>query len=163
MPLIGDGRVLEMRKKEYEINDFTEIEEMLNRAEVCRLGLADGGTPYIVPMNFGYRDRALYFHTGQAGKKIDILRNNSTVCFEVEIDAEIVRSDTACGWGMKYRSAVGTGRALFIEDQAGKKEALDIIMAHYDSAGVWEYRDKSFEKACIIKVIIESVTGRKAG
>jgi uncharacterized protein len=151
-----------MRKKEYEITDFAEIEEILNRAEVCRLGLADGDTPYIVPMNYGYRDRALYFHTGQAGKKIDILRKNSTVCFEVEIDAVIVRSDTACGWGMKYRSAVGTGRALFVEDPAGKKEALDIIMAHYDGAGAWEYREKSFERACIIKVEIGTISGRKA-
>lgn len=151
-----------MRKKEYEITDFREIEEILNRAEVCRLGLADGGTPYIVPMNFGYRDRALYFHTGQAGKKIDILRKNSAVCFEVEIDAAIVRSDTACGWGMKYRSAVGTGRALFVEDPAGKKEALDIIMAHYNGAGAWEYRENSFDRACIIKVEIGTITGRKA-
>ncbi len=152
-----------MRKKEFEITDFSEIEEILNRAEVCRLGMADGGTPYIVPMNFGYRERALYFHTGRAGRKIDILRKNSMVCFEVEIDAAVLRSDTACGWGMKYRSVVGTGKARLIENPAGKKEALDIIMAHYDDAGAWEYRETSFEKTCIIKVTIESVTGRKAG
>lgn len=152
-----------MRKKEYEITDFSEIEEILNRAGVCRLGLADGAAPYIVPMNFGYRDRALYFHTGHAGKKIDILRKNPSVCFEVEIDAAVIPSDTACGWGMAYRSVVGTGTARFIGDAAGKKEALDIIMAHYDNSREWEYREASFEKACIIKVIIESVTGRKAG
>jgi uncharacterized protein len=150
-----------MRKKEYEITDFAEIEEILGKTWVCRLGLADGGTPYIVPMNFGYRDRALYFHTGHAGKKIDILKKNNTVCFEVEIDAAPVRSDTACGWGMTYRSIVGTGRASFIDDPAGKKQALDIIMAHYDGTGPWEYRQASFEKACIIKVEIETITGRK--
>ena len=152
-----------MRKKEFEITDFSEIEEILNRAEICRLGLADGGTPYIAPMNFGYRDRALYFHTGHAGKKIDILRKNPAVCFEVEIDAAVIRSDTACGWGMKYRSVIGTGEAVFVEDAAGKKKALDIIMAHYDDAGAWEYRENSFDRACIIKVEVETITGRKVG
>jgi len=152
-----------MRKKEFEITDFSEIEEILNRAGVCRLGLADGDTPYIVPLNFGYRDRAIFFHTGQAGKKIDILRKNPAVCFEVEIDTAVIRSDTACGLGMAYRSVVGAGTARFIEDAAGKKEALDIIMAHYDGAGAWEYRETSFGKACIIKVEIKTITGRKAG
>jgi uncharacterized protein len=153
---------MHMRKKEYEITDFSEIENILNSASICRLGLADGGTPYIVPMNFGYRDRVIYFHTGQAGKKIDILRRNATVCFEVDIEAEAVPADIACGWSMRYRSAVGTGRAVFVDDPAGKKEALDIIMAHYDNAGSWEYREKSFERACIIRVEIETITGRKA-
>jgi len=151
-----------MRKKEREITDLTEIEELLNRAEICRLGMADGGTPYIVPMNFGYRNRALYFHTGTAGKKIDILRKNDTVCFEADLDIEVVRADTACGWSMRYRSAVGTGRAVFVEDAAGKKEALDIIMAHYGGTGPWEYRENSFERACIIKVEIGTITGRKS-
>lgn len=152
-----------MRKKEYEITDFSEIEKIFGSAWVCRLGLVDGRTPYIVPMNFGYRDRALYFHTGHAGKKIDILRNNPLVCFEVDIDAAPIRSATACGWSMAYRSVVGTGTARFIEDATGKKEALDIIMAHYDDAGAWEYREQSFDKACIIRVEIETVAGRKAG
>lgn len=152
-----------MRKKEFEIADFSEIEEILDRAEVCRLGLADDGVPYIVPMNFGYRDRTLYFHTGHAGKKIDIIRKNSTVCFEVEIDTALIRSDTACGWGMAYRSVLGTGTARFIEDAAGRKEALDIIMAHYDDSKEWEYREASLVKASIIKVGIETITGRKTG
>ena len=151
-----------MRKKEYEITDFAEIEEILNRAMVCRIAMADGGRPYIVPMNFGYRNRALYFHTGQAGKKIELLRKNPVVCFEAEVDVEVLRSDTACGFGMAYRSVVGSGTAVFVEDAAGKKEALDIIMAHYDGAGTWEYRESSFERACIIRVGIETITGRKA-
>ncbi len=152
-----------MRKKEYEITDFTEIEAILRKAMVCRLAMTDGALPYLVPLNFGYRHRALYFHTGQAGKKIDILKKNPLVCFEVEVDAELLPADVACGFGMRYRSVVGTGRAEFVEDPAGKREALDIIMAHYSPRKAWEYRERSFERTCVIRVAIDSITGRKAG
>jgi len=152
-----------MRKKEYEITDFSEIEAILEKALVCRLAMTDGDVPYIVPLNFGYRDRRLYFHTGHAGKKIDILKKNNIVCFEVDADAEILRADIACGYGMKYRSVIGTGRAEFVEDRDGKREALDIIMGHYSEQGSWDYREHSFERTCIIRVTIETITGRKAG
>jgi nitroimidazol reductase NimA-like FMN-containing flavoprotein (pyridoxamine 5'-phosphate oxidase superfamily) len=152
-----------MRKKEYEISELAGIEEILLKADICRLAMADGAVPYIVPLNFGYRDRALYFHTGMAGKKIDILKKNPVVCFEVDVDAELIRSDTACGYGMKYRSVIGTGRAQFVDDSDAKREALDIIMAHYSQQGTWEYRQHSFERTCIIKVSIDAMTGRKAG
>lgn len=149
-----------MRKKEKEITDFTQIEAILREADICRLGLSDGAIPYIVPLNFGYRDRTLYFHTGHEGKKIDFLKKNNLVCFEVDVDAGIIRSDVACGWSMKYRSVVGTGRAVFIEDRSEKARALDIIMSHYSGNGAWTYREKSFEKACVIKVTIDDISGR---
>jgi uncharacterized protein len=149
-----------MRKKEKEIADFREIEAILIKADICRLGLSDGGIPYIVPLNFGYRDRTLYFHTGHEGKKIDILKKNNMVCFEADIDAELIRADVACGWSMKYRSVVGTGRAVFVEDRSEKAQALDIIMTHYSENVGWTYREKSFEKACIIKVVIDDISGR---
>ncbi len=152
-----------MRKKEYEITDLAGIEAILLKAEICRLAMTDGAVPYIVPLNFGYRDRTLYFHTGLAGKKIDLLKKNSIVCFEVDVDAELIRSDTACGYGMKYLSVVGSGRAEFVEDRDGKKEALDIIMGHYSGKDSWDYREHSFERTCIIRVSIETMTGRKAG
>jgi len=152
-----------MRKKEYEITDLAEIEAILLKADICRLAMTDGAVPYIVPLNFGYRDRALYFHTGLAGKKIDILKKNNAVCFEVDVDAELIRSDIACGFGMKYRSVVGTGKAEFVADPDKKRKALDIIMGHYSRQATWEYRENSFERTCIIKVTIDAMTGRKAG
>lgn len=151
-----------MRKKEYEISDFSEIEAILREAVVCRLAMADGAVPYIVPLNFGYRDRTLYFHTGMSGMKIDILKKNNLVCFEVESGIELICADVACGYGMKYRSVVGTGRAEFVEDRDGKRKALDIIMSHYSERSTWDYQEYSFERTCIIAVSIDSVTGRRS-
>lgn len=129
---------------------------------MCRIALADGGAPYVVPVNFGYQDGCLYFHSDREGKKMDILRRNSRVCFEVDIDQELVRRKTACQWGMRYRSVIGFGRAFFVEGREEKRAALDIIMQHY-SDGPFQYDEKQVDEVAIVRVEIDSMTGKQAG
>jgi nitroimidazol reductase NimA-like FMN-containing flavoprotein (pyridoxamine 5'-phosphate oxidase superfamily) len=150
-----------MRRKEKEITEKSEIESIMHKSLVCRLGLADNGTPYIVPLCFGYKDNCLYFHSAREGRKIDLLRRNNAVCFEFDSDLEIQAAKAACDWGMKYRSVIGYGRASFIDDRDAKRKALDVIMTQY-SDGVFEYSEKAFEKMLVIKVEIESMTGKKS-
>jgi len=150
-----------LRRKEKEITDKSEIESIIRKSLVCRLGLADNGTPYIVPLCFGYKDNSLYFHSAKEGRKIEILRRNNEVCFEFDIDSEIKSGKGACAWGMKYRSVIGYGTATLIEDPEEKRKALDVIMAQY-ADGAFEYSEKVFGKALVIKVEIESMTGKKS-
>ncbi len=151
-----------MRKKDKEIKDIAVIEDILSRATVCRLGLCEANQPYVVPLCFGYKDNALYFHCAREGKKLDILRANNNVCFEVDIDHEIVKADKACGWGMKYKSVIGFGKAVFVEDAESKRKGLDIIMQNY-SEGAFEYSEEAVKKTVVIKVEIESMTGKQSG
>jgi nitroimidazol reductase NimA-like FMN-containing flavoprotein (pyridoxamine 5'-phosphate oxidase superfamily) len=151
-----------MRRKEKEILDREEIESIINKADVCRFGLAVDNNPYIVPLNFGYRDNCLYFHTPQVGKKIDMIKTNNRVCFELDIDREVVRAENPCDWTMKFRSVIGYGRAFLVEDIDDKRLALDIIVEHY-SGRVNEYKEKMVEHLAVIKVQIESMTGKKSG
>ena len=59
-----------MRKKEREITDRVELEQILKKALILRLAMNDPGSPpYIVPVNFGYRDGAIYFHDSSAAKR----------------------------------------------------------------------------------------------
>lgn len=150
-----------MRRKEKEITDIREIESIIRKAQVCRLALADEGLPYIVPLCFGFRDNALYFHSAGEGRKIEILKRNNQVCFEFDILSEVKPGNTACAWGMKYRSVIGYGQAALIEDPGQKREALDIIMAQY-ADGAFEYSQKAFDQALAIKVDISSMTGKKS-
>jgi nitroimidazol reductase NimA-like FMN-containing flavoprotein (pyridoxamine 5'-phosphate oxidase superfamily) len=152
-----------MRRKEKEITSLKEIEAVLAASRICRLAMVDGGEPYLVPMNFGYREGALYFHTAREGRKIDVLRKNSRVCFEVEADVTIVESEEACDWGTRYRSVIGTGSASFVEDESEKRECMDIIMRHHSGKGGWYFREASARKACIIKVVIDTMAGKKSG
>jgi hypothetical protein len=116
--------------------------------------------PYIVPLCFGYKDKRLYFHCAHEGKKIDILKRNNRVCFEVEVDQELVASEAACAWGMKFRSVVGFGRAFFIDDAESKKRALDIIMRHYSDKR-YAYDEDVLSKTLIIEVEIDCMTGKQ--
>ena len=150
-----------MRRKEKEIIDKSEIESIIRKSMVCRLGLADNGKPYVIPLCFGYDKGALFFHSAKEGRKIEILKKNNQVCFEFDIAPEVKAGKTACAWGMKYRSVIGFGRALFVEDPEKRRKALDSIMRQY-ADGDFEYSEKSFEKALVIKVEIESMTGKKS-
>ena len=76
-----------MRRQEREIRDEAEIQEILEKGLVCRLGLYDGQYPYVVPLNYGYRNGCIYFHCAREGRKIDILKKNDRVCIEVDIDS----------------------------------------------------------------------------
>jgi nitroimidazol reductase NimA-like FMN-containing flavoprotein (pyridoxamine 5'-phosphate oxidase superfamily) len=148
-----------MRRKEKEIKDKAEIEQILNRAFVCRLGLCDNGRPYVVPLCFGYKDNALYFHCAAEGKKLDILRENNNVCFEVDMDCQIIEAEQACSFGVKYKSVIGFGRALLIEDPELKRRGLDVIMQRF-SKGPFEYPQRNLEKTMVVKVEIDSMTGK---
>ena len=113
-----------MRRVEKEIKENQEIAAIMQKAEVCRIALVDGDSPYIVPVNFAVHDNHLYFHSAMDGRKIDILRKNNKVCFEIDIDTEIFKSSEPCSWGMKYLSVIGFGQAFFIENPGEKKKAI---------------------------------------
>jgi len=150
-----------MNREEREVTDINEIEEILHKANILRIALCEKDTPYIIPVNFGYNQRAIYIHSSKKGKKIDILNKNNNISFEVEIDTEIVRSKKACNYTMKYKSVIGFGKAFFVHDFREKKKALDTIMSHY-SSGVFDYPLEIIEKTCIIRIDIESMTGKKS-
>lgn len=70
-----------MRRAEKEITNRREIDSILLKATVCRIGFIDHETAYIVPLNFGYSDNCLYFHSAPNGKKIDLLKKKSNDLF----------------------------------------------------------------------------------
>jgi len=151
-----------MRRLDREITDRAQIESIIKQSSVCRLAMSDNNRPYLVPLNFGYRDEALYFHCAKEGKKIDILKNNPVVCFEFDSGHELVTADKSCDWGMKYQSVIGYGTAFFIEDMQKKKEALAIIMNQYSGA-YHEFEEAVVLNTAIIKVEIEKMTGKIKG
>jgi nitroimidazol reductase NimA-like FMN-containing flavoprotein (pyridoxamine 5'-phosphate oxidase superfamily) len=63
---------------------------------------------------------------------------------------------------MKYRSVIGFGKAELIEDIESKRRALNIIMQNY-LEGSFEYPEEAIQETVIIRVEIESMTGKKLG
>jgi len=93
-----------MRRNDRAVDSLTEITSILEDCQVCRLAMCDEDMPYIVPLNFGYTLTdgvlTLYFHCAPEGRKVDILRRNPRVCFEMDIPRELTTGDIACAYSM---------------------------------------------------------------
>jgi len=151
-----------MRRKEKEITDKTAIESIILRSSVCRLALSEDNHPYIIPLCFGYKENSLYFHSAPEGRKLEIIRSNKRVCFEFDIDYRIVEAQEACGWSMNYRSVIGFGKASVIDDPDEKIKAMNAIIQHYTGKPL-PYSEAKLKDTVIIKVEIESITGKESG
>jgi nitroimidazol reductase NimA-like FMN-containing flavoprotein (pyridoxamine 5'-phosphate oxidase superfamily) len=150
-----------MIRKDREIRDIAQIEDIIRHAMVCRLALSDDGCPYIVPLCFGYENRTLYFHCAGKGRKTDIIAKNNQVCVEFDIDSEIKTGENACKCSMRYRSVIGFGKAYLIDDADEKRHALDMIMAHYLGKSPFEYSESALKNTLIIRIDIEEMTGKQ--
>jgi hypothetical protein len=148
-----------MRRKDREIKDKAGIERIIKKALVCRVALSDGDSPYVFPVCFGFKDGCLYFHSAQEGRKIDILRRNNKVCIEMDIDTEMIEGEIGCEWGIRYSSVIGFGTASFVEDVEEMKEALSVLLEHY-SDKKYEFSEKSLKQVMVIKIQVESLTGK---
>jgi uncharacterized protein len=151
-----------MRRKDKEISDRPAIEAIIKQANVCRLAMVDGDKPYIVPLCFGYQDNVLYFHGALEGQKIDLIRKNPNVSFELDIVMKIAEAEDACKWSMKYQSVVGFGRAVLVESYEEKIKGLGIIMSQY-SDKTYAYPDDRLRATAVFKVEIAGMSGKQSG
>lgn len=124
-----------MRRKDREVTDMGEIEQIIDKCDVCRIAFSDNTIPYIVPMNFGYQlsgeGLILYFHCAIEGKKLDIMNKNANVCFEMDCSHKLVTGNLACDYTMGYESVIGNGQICYITDHKEKIDAFKFIMKKY--------------------------------
>jgi nitroimidazol reductase NimA-like FMN-containing flavoprotein (pyridoxamine 5'-phosphate oxidase superfamily) len=152
-----------MRRKEREISDNGIIEKIIMKADVCRIAIANDNMPYIVTMNFGYEDDvnpSIYFHCANEGRKLEMIRKNNLVCFQMDADHEISKGEKGCDWGMKYSSIVGYGHISFITGNDSKKKGLDCILEHYGGGGNYQYDEKTIEGTTILRLDIKEIKGK---
>ena len=142
--------------------DKSDIEAVIQKAQACRIAMADDGQPYVVAVCFGYRHNTLYFHSSLRGRKMDVLRRNNRVCVQFDADTEVVGNDLPCKFSARYRSASAFGRAFVVEDPAEKLAGLNVIMQHYTGRD-WEFPEDKVTRTAVVRIDIESMTGKSAG
>ena len=152
-----------MRRTDKEINDSQIIENILAESQVCRLGLVDDGEAYIVPVNYVFMDGCIYIHSAAEGRKIEILKRNPKVTFEIEYSSQVIKSEIACRWGMKYRSIMGKGTIEIYYDIESKKKGFDILMKKYGAEFLAVYDEAALDKSILLKLKVESITGKQSG
>ena len=121
-----------MTKRELQITDEVQIRNILDTAKVLHLGLAVDNEPYVVPMNYGYTMEngklVLYLHSAQKGKKLDMMRDNPKVFFEMDCDWVPFEGEKPCQYGLGYSSIMGCGTAQIVEDVEEKIKAMSALM-----------------------------------
>ena len=152
----------EMKRVDRQVTDRNEIDDIIQRCQVCRVGMIDGDEPYVVPMNFGYKDNCLYFHGALTGRKISLLEGSTRVCLEFDLAHEMVTNDeTACRWSQKYESVIAWGKAVIMTSPDEKRDAFNTIMGHYSERKEWDYPDIIIERTHLIKVPIDKITAKR--
>ncbi len=151
-----------MKKPSQKIQDESTMEEILSGGMICRLAMIDGEKPYMLSFNYGYRNRCIYIHSAPEGKKIDLLKKNNQVGFEIEEGVEILKAEKACGWSTKYRSVTGHGEVKILTDPELKKEGLEVIMDQHGAVGPFEFPSGQLERMVVLQLQITSMTGKKS-
>lgn len=144
-----------MTRREQQITEIDEIIKILDKSKVLHLGLVDGDEPYVVPMNYGYimedNKPVIYLHCANRGRKLDVLRKNPKVFYELDCDIVPFEGDVACRYGITYASVMGRGVAEFVEDVEEKKLALSILMKTQTGKD-FTFEDKMTKIVTIIKI-----------
>lgn len=144
-----------MRRKDREITDLTQIKEIMEACSCCHLGLSDEKYPYIVPLNFGFKEEngrfTLYFHGAKEGRKIELIRKHPDACFEMETGYALKKDELACNHSAAFQSIIGEGTVTLLGAPEEKKEGLRQIMLHNTGKADWDFPDKMLETTCVIK------------
>ncbi len=153
-----------MRQAKKEIQDRDVITGLLQSCHVGRLGtITRDGYPMVKPLNFVYHSGKIYFHTAREGEKIDDIKRDCRVCFEVDLPIALVKSTASpCRAEYLYRSVIVKGRASLVEEPMERLFALKLLMEKYQPEG--GYADFPEEKLGItgaVRIDIEVMTGKE--
>lgn len=80
------------------ILDMQQIESLLYSEIVGRIGCHDENSTYIVPISYAYDGEYIYCHTRE-GKKLEMMRKNPRVCFEVDHEENMANWQSVIVWG----------------------------------------------------------------
>ena len=152
-----------MTKRELQITDEARILEILDKARVLHLGLCVDNEPYVVPMNYGYTmengSLVLYLHSAVQGKKLDMIRANPRVFFEMDCDRMPFAGDKPCQYGLVYSSVMGRGTASIVEDVEEKKKAMTILMKTQTEKD-FEFNERLVSIVAVIRIDVTEYTAK---
>lgn len=170
--------------KKLEIQSKKKIVEFLNNQPVGRIASIDiNGYPQIIPMNFVYlqqgylnnnltdtirRSDAVYMHSYPLGEKLDNIKRNSKVGFEVDqhicfLPSYYFHPTDASQADTLYISVVIKGTAFIVEDNEEKAQALNGLMKKYQKEGKYKILNPSMSsvhEVAVIKIVPKEMRGK---
>lgn len=147
-----------MRNWKREVTDPATIAEMLEHGQVLHLAMCDEGAPYVVPLTYGWRDGVAWAHCATEGRKLDVLARDPRVCFDITLEAEVVRTGRPCRWSTRYRSLIGFGTARVVTEGPELREGLSVLVAAF--GGDPDQLPEDLGRVAVIRIDVESLTAK---
>jgi uncharacterized protein len=165
-----------------EIKSLSNMISFLNEQRVGRVASIDEqGYPQIIPMNFVYVKNdlidtqsdnknigAVYMHSHPIGEKIENIKRNSRVGFEVDsyvcfLPSYYFHPTDASQADTLYISVVIKGNAAIVQDPDEKANALNALMKKYQKEGGYESLSSkmgSVREVTVLKVVPDQIRGK---
>ena len=152
-----------------EIKSKEKVIEFLSSQQTGRIAsIDDNGFPQIIPMNFVFINDAIYMHSHIRGEKLDNIKRNQKVGFEVDKSLEFLPSyfsdpaDASLADTL-YISVIIKGNAGIVSDKEEKTNALNGLMEKYQPEGGYEPIRSDMDvlkEVEVIKIVPESLRGK---
>lgn len=153
-----------MRRKDREITDTAQIMEIWKKCRVCRLAMADGPRPYVVPMNFGVEEKdgqfTIYLHCAPEGRRLSILERRPAVCVEADCEYSPIESNTPCRYSCTFASVIGEGKAEILQAHEEKAHGLSVIMEH-QAGKSFSFSPAQTGMVAVIRIRLQLVTAKR--
>lgn len=137
-----------------------QIEHVLHSLIIGRIGCHADNRTYVVPVTYAYDGTYIYGHTKE-GLKIDMMRKNPVVCFEVDIMENMSNWRSVIAWGI-FEELKGLE-----ERKAGMRILMDTVMPLMTgettiSHAMSDSHKKSIEamKGVVYRIKLTEKTGR---
>lgn len=153
-----------MRRRDREIKNPEEILAIMRRCDSCNVAFHDKEFPYVIPLNFGveYENEVftMYFHSSIAGKKLDLLNENSKVAFSMSCSHKLITGELACDCTMEFESVCGNGTMEILSEDE-KKAALTKVMNQYQPGIDHKYDERLFKVVSVLKLNVNEIYGKR--
>ena len=152
-----------------EIKSKEKIIEFLNSEQTGRISSIDAdGYPQVIPMNFVFLNDVIYMHSHTRGEKLENIKKNEKVGFEVDRSLEFLPSyfsdpKDASLADTLYISVVIKGKGIILDDKGEKTLALNGLMTKYQPEGGYEQIRSEMDVldvVAVIKIIPKTLRGK---
>lgn len=137
-----------------------QIDQLLHEEVIGRIGCSSNGITYVVPITYAFDGKYIYAHSKE-GMKIQIMRMNPMVCFEVDRMENMANWKSAIVWG-KFEELQNNDQQMGLQKLVTRLDSLVTsetslshpgnVEAHQNDAGPY--------KAIVFRIEVKEKTGR---
>ncbi len=138
----------------------SQIEEVLHKEVIGRIGCHAESMTYIVPISYAYDGKYIYGIT-QEGMKMDMMRKNRQICFEVDTMQNMANWESVISWGEFEELTQDTERQAALQILHGRILPL-ISSAKAKLSPEWPFAPSDINdiKGIVFRILLKRKTGR---